>query len=91
MKLATAAIIAKGFCVTFGAFCLALSGSLGQWVNAGDTPSPVEWIIIGSTSVGAGVAALGGFLSSAFGKWLGEQPGANGNGNGKPPDPPPKP
>ena len=80
--LETVVIFTKGFCVSFGAFCLALAGSLAQWANSGDLPTVIEWIIIGGTSIGAGVAALGGFLSSAFGKWM-----ANGNGSDLPPKP----
>lgn len=82
MRLETAVIVTKGFVVTGAAFTLSLAGSLSQWSNTNDDISLVQWIIIAATSLGAGLTALGGFLSSAFGKYMTAR-SENGNGTAK--------
>lgn len=83
MKLETAIIVTKGLVVVGAAFASALVGSLSQWSNDAGNPSAIQWVIIVGTAVSAGATALGGFLSSAFGKYL-EQT-RNGNGGTVPP------
>lgn len=77
MKLETLIIVIKMLVVTLGAGAMALVGSLSQWSNEASEPTRIQWIIIGASTVGASMTALGGFLSSAFGKYL---DGRNGNG-----------
>lgn len=66
----TAIILTKGVCTAGAACLLTLSGSLGQWTNTDVGPSTIEWVIILSSSFGAGLAAAGGFLSSSFGNYI---------------------
>jgi len=80
MKLETAIIIAKGLVVLVTASASALVGSLAQWSNESSGPSDIQWIIIIGTTISAGGSALGGFLSSSFGKYL-----QNRNGKTDPP------
>lgn len=77
MKNETLIILLKMLVVTGGAAISALVGSLSQWSNANGEPTKIQWVIIIGTSLGAGATALGGFLSSSFGKYI---QGANGTG-----------
>ena len=77
MKLETAVVYAKLFCVFAGTSLLTLQTGLGQWSNAESNPSPVQWVMIIGGSLGTGLTATGAFLSNAFGNYLN-----NGNGNG---------
>lgn len=70
MKLETLVIITKGIVVTGTAAASALVGSLAQWSNEATGPTKLQWAIIIATAVGAGGTALGGWLSSSFGKYL---------------------
>ena len=77
MKIETAENFTKGLVVVGASTISALVGSLAQWSNDTATPTKLQWMIIIGTALGAGCTALGGFLSSAFGKYLTER---NGNG-----------
>lgn len=70
MKLETAIVVAKGVCVSGSATLLALSSGLSQWSNETANPSTIQWIMILGGSVGAGLSAMGAFLSSSFGNYL---------------------
>lgn len=70
MKIETAVIVTKGFCVVFGTTALTLSSNLAQWSNSEDEPSRVQWVIILCCSIGTGLTALGAFLSNSFGNYL---------------------
>lgn len=70
MKLETAIVIAKGACVSGSATLLALSSGLSQWSNEASNPSTIQWIMIGGGSIGAGLSAMGAFLSGSFGNYL---------------------
>lgn len=83
MKLETGVVVAKAVCVTFGGACAALITGAAQWVDSDVSPSRMAWCIIVAGTLAGGFNALGGFLSSAFSKYL-----DNRNGNGKPPEPP---
>lgn len=68
-------ISAKLFCVFAGTSLLTLQTGLGQWSNAEDNPSPVQWVMIIGGSLGTGLTATGAFLSNAFGSYLQGQGG----------------
>ena len=70
MKVETFIIITKALVVCGTAAISALVGSLSQWSNAGSNPTKLQWVIIIGTAAGSGGTALGGFLSSSFGKYL---------------------
>jgi hypothetical protein len=84
MKLETLLIITKGAVVCGSAFVSALVGSLAQWSNEPTEPTNIQWFIILGTALGAGLSALGGFLSTAFGKYLVARNGFDRSA--KPPD-----
>ena len=87
MKSETFIIIVKGFVCIGAATISALVGSLAQWSNDTATPSKVQWIIIIGTAASAGFTALGGFMSSAFGRYV--EARTNGNGAAAAPEPKP--
>lgn len=70
MKIETGIVIAKGTCITGSVTLLALSSGLSQWSNEVGNPSTIQWIMIVGSSLGAGLGALGGFLSSSFGNYV---------------------
>jgi len=78
MNANTAVVIVKGLVCVGAATISALVGSLAQWSNDGSSPSKIQWIIIIGTSAGSGFTALGGFISSSFGKYI--EARTNGNG-----------
>ena len=80
MKLETAIVVTKGLCVVAGTCALTLSSNLAQWANSDASPSMVEWLIIGGSSAGAGLTALGAFLSSSFGNYIKGRSGVDING-----------
>lgn len=85
MKLETVIILIKAIVVTFGGAAMSFVAAVSQWSNETIEPSKLQWMLIWATTVGGGMTALGGFLSSAFGRYL---DGRNGvDKNGKTPDP----
>lgn len=70
MKLETAIVSAKLFCVFAGTSLLTLQTGLGQWSNSEITPSKVQWVMILGGSFGTGLTATGAFLSNAFGTYI---------------------
>jgi hypothetical protein len=70
MKLETAVVYAKLFCVFAGTSLLTLQTGLGQWSNAETNPTPIQWVMILGGSLGTGLTATGAFLSNAFGIYL---------------------
>jgi len=70
MKLEDKVVYAKLFCIFAGTSLLTLQTGLGQWSNAEETPSKVQWVMILGGSIGTGLGATGAFLSDAFGKYL---------------------
>ena len=46
MKLQDVVVYSKLFCVFVGTSLLTLQTGLGQWSNADDTPSKVQWVMI---------------------------------------------
>jgi len=78
MKLETAVVIAKLFCVFAGTALLTLQTGLGQWSHNDNDPTPVQWVMVIGGSLGTGLTAAGAFLSNAFGNYMN---GININGN----------
>jgi hypothetical protein len=69
----TAVVFTKGFCVLFGTAFITLQTALSQWSNVPDEPSRTQWIMMLGGAIGAGLIALGGWLSQAFGNYINEQ------------------
>ena len=66
MKLSTVEIITKAVVtVTVGAGTAFLS-SISQWSNADSSPTKMQWVIIGVSSIIAGGNALSSFLSGSY-------------------------
>ena len=87
MKLDTIAVITKGLCYVIMGGLTPLSTGLAQWVDSGEWPPRINWlIIIAGCFVGAATQMLA-FLSQSFGQL---QAAARTNGNGAPPVEPPK-
>jgi len=76
MKLETAVVYAKLFCVFAGTSLLTLQTGLGQWSNAETNPTIIQWVMILGGSLGTGLTATGAFLSNAFGNYLQGQEGS---------------
>jgi hypothetical protein len=70
MKLETLIVVTKGLVITLTAASSAFVGSLAQWSNDNSVPTKLQWAIIIATTAGAGGTALGGFLSSSFGRYV---------------------
>lgn len=75
MNLQAFAITSKAICAFLGPSLLSLNVGLSQWSNEDIGPSVIQWIMILSGSVGAGVLGYGSFTSSAFGKFVAEKTG----------------
>lgn len=88
MKLDSAVIFTKGMVATLVPAVSALVGSLSQWSNDSGEPTKIQWIIIIGTTVGAGAAGLGSFLSNAFGTYVQDRKGNNGIAVDNKPTPP---
>lgn len=84
MKLETAIVGAKLFCVFAGTSLLTLQTGLGQWSNAEGNPSPVQWVMIIGGSLGTGLTATGAFLSNTFGDYIGNLTRNNSSGSIRP-------
>jgi hypothetical protein len=83
MKIETAIIGLKLFCVFGASLALSLGAALAQWSNAQDTPSVIQWIIIIVLPLGSALTTLGAFLSSSFGNFVKNRKGIDINGNGQ--------
>lgn len=69
MKLETAVILTKGFCfVVIGGLGPLVSG-LGQWIDTGEWPPKINWVVIvAGCFIGAATQMLA-FLSQSFGDY----------------------
>ena len=70
MKIETAIIGLKLFCVFGASLALSLGAALAQWSNIKDEPSTIQWIIIIVLPLGAALTTLSAFLSTSFGTFL---------------------
>ena len=68
-------MVLKGIGLVGGAMLSSFVGALGQWANAGEWPSSLQWLIIAGTTAGAGMSALVAFLSTSYGDWRKESTG----------------
>lgn len=87
MRLDTWAMITKGGALFTVAATSALISGLSQWVNAGTTPSKIEWTMIIAGCIGAGATQLVSFLSDTFGAWRRARNGEFGPAPKEPPKP----
>ncbi len=71
MKPTTTVMVVKGICLVGSAMAMSFAGALGQWANEATGPSVLQWVIIGVTTVGAGLSAYAAFLSTAYADWRG--------------------
>lgn len=78
MKAETGALMAKGLCYVVIGGVTPLTTGLGQWVDTGEWPPTINWVvIIAGCLVGAATQVLS-FLSQSYGMWKSER--QNGNG-----------
>lgn len=82
MKLETAILFTKGLCyITIGGLGPLVSG-LGQWIDTGEWPPAINWVVIvAGCFIGAATQMLS-FLSQSYGNWKLER-NTNNNGNGQ--------
>lgn len=59
-------ITTKAVCSVVIGVTFTLGSGLAQWVDSGQTPGTIAWIIIISTCLGNGASKLTDFLSSAY-------------------------
>lgn len=79
MKEQTFVLIAKGACYLVIGGLTPLTTGLGQWIDTGEWPPGINWIVIvAGCFVGAATQVLA-FLSQSYGNWRAER-GNNGNG-----------
>ncbi len=70
MRQDTAIVICKGLCYVFIGGLTPLTVSLAQWVNSGDSPSMMAWIVvIASCGVGAATQLLS-YLSGSYSDYV---------------------
>lgn len=69
MKLDDAVIITKGACALTRGMLIPLGAGLSQWVNSGDWPSTLVWIVVIAGCLIGGANSLSDFLSQAFGNY----------------------
>lgn len=82
MKIETAVIITKGLCFMVIGGMTPLATGLGQWIDLGQWPPGISWIVIGAGCfVGAATQMLA-FLSQSFSNYK-IQMRSDGNGTSK--------
>jgi hypothetical protein len=69
MKASTTVMTLKGVGLVGGTMVSSLVGGLSQWATALTSPTKIQWVIIGGTTLGAGLSALVAFLSTSYGDW----------------------
>lgn len=77
MKNDTVFMVLKGVGLIGGAMVASALGSVSQWINAGVSPSAIDWLVMGLGVAGAFFAALVAFCSGSAEKW--RQARTNGN------------
>lgn len=84
MKLETAILVTKGACyIVIGGLGPLVSG-LGQWIDTGEWPPAINWVVIvAGCCIGAATQMLS-FLSQSYGVWKADRTSMNGNGQIKP-------
>lgn len=85
MENDTVFMVLKGFGLVGGAMVGSALGSTSQWVNAGSSPTWLDWFIMALGVLSAGMAALVAFVSGSAVNWRSKR--ENGNGNTTPPTP----
>jgi hypothetical protein len=79
MKQETVVLLAKGACyITIGGLTPLTTG-LGQWIDTGEWPPLVNWVVIGAGCLVGAATQLLSFLSQSYGNWKLEIK-TNGNG-----------
>lgn len=79
MKEETIVLFSKGACYVVIGGLTPLTTGLGQWVDSGEWPPTINWVvIIAGCFVGAATQLLA-FLSQSYGTWR-EARKSNGNG-----------
>lgn len=85
MKQETVVLLAKATCYIGIGGLTPLTTGLGQWVDTGEWPPTINWVvIIAGCFVGAFTQLLA-FLSQSYGVWKSDR--TNGNGNSEPKKP----
>ena len=80
MKLETAVIGTKGFCFLAIGFFTPLTVGLAQWVNTGEWPSRIIWVVMGASCCTGAASQLLAFLSQSFGDYKAQMKYDSGGG-----------
>lgn len=79
MKQETVVLLAKGACyIIIGGLGPLVSG-LGQWVDTGEWPPAINWVVIAAGCLIGAATQMLSFLSQSYGNWKLEIK-TNGNG-----------
>lgn len=70
MKIETAVVIAKGLCYVVIGGLTPLGTSLGQWVNSGQWPPRISWVMIVAGCCVGGATQLLSYLSGSYSDYL---------------------
>lgn len=79
MKEGTVEVVIKGACYFAVGGLAPLASSLGQWVNSGDWPPRIAWVVILSGCITGAFTQLLSYMSGSYASYK-----AKGNGNGAP-------
>lgn len=66
MKLDTFIIMSKGVAYVLTGFFAPWSAALAQWVNSGDWPPRIAWVVLVTVSIGSGASAWLAFCSGSW-------------------------
>lgn len=66
MKIETAVIITKGLCFTVIGGMTPMATGLGQWIDSGEWPPAINWVVIGAGCLVGAATQMLAFLSQSF-------------------------
>ena len=69
MSLETAVIITKGFCFVVIGGMTPLATGLAQWVDSGQWPPAINWVVIGAGCFAGAATQMLAFLSQSYGDY----------------------
>ncbi len=80
MKTDTLVLVTKLLCYTCMGGLAPLTTGLTQWVDSGQWPPAINWVVIVAGCIGGAATQVLAFLSQSYGQWV----AGRTNGNGAP-------